>query len=108
MRMLHEHRTGPMPTVDEMADGVFLSPSRLMHLFRDNVARPIRRYGLWQRLLLALHYMADGTSITEAAHAAAFSDAAHLTRTFRAMIGVTSSELFKNSRSIQAIVCYDA
>lgn len=108
MRRLRAHRSASFPTVDELAAAVFLSPSRLMHLFREQTGLPMRRYGLWQRLLLALRYLADATPITQAAHAAGFSDAAHLTRTFRAMFGVTPSDLFKNSRFIQATACYDA
>lgn len=108
IRLIRARRAGALPSVDELAEAVFLSPSRLMHLFREQIGLPIRRYGLWQRMLLALRYMAGGTPLTQAAHAAGFADAAHLTRTFRAMFGVTPSNLFKNSRFIQATACYEA
>ena len=70
-----------------------LSPSRFMHAFTGSVGVPVRPYVLWLRLQRAacdLHY---GASVTSAAHRAGFSDAAHLTRTFRRMLGATPSDL---------------
>ena len=81
---------------------------QLKDSLREQMGLPIRRYALWQRMLAALGDMAGGAPTTEAAHAAGFSDAAHLSRTFRAMFGVPPSELFKNSRFVQAIPCFEA
>lgn len=41
-----EHK---MASIEELAQAVGLSPSRLIHLFKDEVGIPIRRYLLWQR-----------------------------------------------------------
>ncbi len=93
-------------SLEQLAAAVYLSPSRLMHLFREQLGLPIRRYILWQRMLNALQEMAQGGSLTEAAHNAGFADSAHMTRTFRMMFGIAPSELFRNSRFIQVISCY--
>ncbi len=93
-------------SVEQLAETAHLSPSRLMHLFRDQLGLPIRRYILWQRLLTALQAMAEGQSLTEAAHQAGFADSAHLTRTFHMMSGIKPSEMLKNSRFVQVISCY--
>ena len=85
-----------------LSTAVALSPSRLSHLFREQVGLPIRRFLLWLRLREALSAVARGESLTTAAHAAGFSDAAHFTRTFRRMLGIAPSELAGRSKFVQA------
>jgi AraC-like DNA-binding protein len=75
-----------------------LSQSRLMHVFTESVGVPLRPYILWLRLQRAACELMDGRSVTEAAHSAGFSDAAHLTRTFRRMLGTTPSDLALRKR----------
>ena len=70
-----------------------LSPSRFMHVFTESVGVPVRPYILWLRLQRAACDLTEGASVTSAAHHAGFSDGAHLTRTFRRMLGVTPSDL---------------
>jgi len=70
-----------------------LSPSRFMHVFTASVGVPLRPNVLWLRLQRACGELMRGSSLTEAAHSAGFSDAAHMTRTFRRMLGTTPSEL---------------
>jgi len=85
-----------------LSTAVALSPSRLSHLFREQVGLPIRRFLLWLRLREALAVVARGESLTTAAHAAGFSDSAHFTRTFRRMLGIAPSELAGRSKFVQA------
>ena len=75
-----------------------LSRSRLMHLFTESVGVPIRPYLLWLRLQRAACDLMNGASVTDAAQNAGFSDAAHLTRTFRRMLGTTPSDLALRKR----------
>jgi AraC-like DNA-binding protein len=70
-----------------------LSPSRFMHAFTESVGIPVRPYILWIRLQRGACDLMDGASVTNAAHRAGFSDAAHMTRTFRRMLGATPSNL---------------
>jgi len=72
-----------------------LSRSRFMHAFTESVGVPVRPYVLWLRLQRACGLLMRGASITEAAHSAGFSDAAHLARTCRRMLGTTPSELVR-------------
>jgi AraC-like DNA-binding protein len=70
-----------------------LSQTRFMHVFTESVGVPLRTYILWLRLQRACCDLIDGNTVTQAAHNAGFSDAAHLTRTFRRMLGTTPTEL---------------
>lgn len=87
-------------SIHEIAAGVELSESRFSHLFTENVRIPVRRYLLWLRLRDAMHLFAKGDSLTEVAHEAGFSDSAHLTRTFRSLLGIAPSALTKESTII--------
>mgnify|MGYP001815708466 FL=1 len=80
----------------ELADRVALSPDRLRHLFSEQLGIPIRSYKSWARVRRAITLLAQGGSLTEVAHEANFVDAAHLSRTFRDMFGITLSELGKS------------
>jgi AraC-like DNA-binding protein len=78
-----------------------LSPSRFMHVFTAEVGIPIRPYLRWLKLERATLALGAGASQAEAAHAAGFSDAAHMARSFRTMLGTTPSTL-RRSQSVQA------
>jgi AraC-like DNA-binding protein len=84
---------GETVSLKTVAATVGLSPSRFMHLFTASVGVPLRPYILWLRLQCGAGELARGTSVTDAAHAAGFADAAHFTRTFRRMIGATPRQV---------------
>ncbi len=88
-----------------VAQTVGLSEGRLVHLFREQVGIPIRRYLLWMRLVRSIEILFDGSSLTTAAHNSGFADSAHFARTFRRMFGLTPSGLFKNSQFVQVVAC---
>jgi AraC-like DNA-binding protein len=75
-----------------------------MHAFTESVGVPLRPYILWLRLQRAACDLIHGATATEAAHSAGFSDAAHLTRTFRRMFGVTPTELALHKRMIHGVL----
>lgn len=92
------------PKLRELADEVCLSSGRLVHLFKEQVGIPIRKYILWKRMLNAVHYMTTGATLTTAAHEAGFADSAHFSRTFSRMFGMMPSAITKNSQFIQVYV----
>jgi AraC-like DNA-binding protein len=80
-------------SLESLADRAGLSPSRFMHVFTESLGVPLRPYLLWLRLQHAAGRLLAGASATEAAHEAGFSDAAHLSRTFRRILGTTPREI---------------
>lgn len=70
-----------------------LSQSRFMHVFTQSTHVALRPYVLWLRLQRGCGALMSGSSITEAAHRAGFADAAHMSRTFRRMLGTTPRQL---------------
>lgn len=94
LRFLREQLgTADALSLDKLADVAGLSPSRFMHVFTSSVGVALRPYILWLRLQRACGELMRGASVTEAAYSAGFSDGAHMTRTFRRMLGTTPKEL---------------
>lgn len=73
--------------------GIYLSPSRLRHLFVEQTGLAFQTYLLWLRLVRAVQAYSEGSNLTEAAHLAGFSDSAHFSRTFRRTFGLPATTL---------------
>ena len=101
---LQEHlgRSGDW-SLQALAGIAKLSPSRFMHAFTESVGVPIRPYIRWLRLQQAACELMDGVSVSAAAHRAGFSDAAHLSRTFRRMLGTSPSEISLRKRMSRGV-----
>jgi AraC family transcriptional regulator len=89
---INSHLHQPL-TLDEVAGEACLSPSRFRHLFVEETGTALRPYILWRRFVLVWELLADGATLSAAAHRAGFADAAHLTRTSRSMFGFPPSAL---------------
>jgi AraC-like DNA-binding protein len=79
--------------VAETARQVSLSESRLTHLFSEKVGISPRQWRRWLLLRKAMFALFTGQSATSAAYFAGFADAAHLSRTCRALTGATPRQL---------------
>jgi AraC-like DNA-binding protein len=77
----------------EAAAHVGLSSGRARHLFVENTGLPFRTYLLWLRLMRAVELFSGGSSLTDAAQGAGFSDSSHFSRTFRRMFGIAADSL---------------
>lgn len=101
VRALLETLRGLPPDADTsleaLAAEAALSPSRLMHAFTESVGIPLRPYVRWLRLQRAATAIVTGTPLSLAAAEAGFSDAAHMSRTFKQMFGMTPSALQRRS-----------
>ncbi|MEO7998619.1 MAG: AraC family transcriptional regulator [Gemmatimonadaceae bacterium] len=80
-------------TLEDVASEACLSPSRFRHVFVEATGMALRPYILWRRFVHVWELLSAGGSLSTAAHAAGFADAAHLTRTSRSMFGFPPSAL---------------
>lgn len=87
------NRRGEDLRLPDLARAVGLSPSRLSHLFSEEVGTSLRAYTAWTRLRRAAGRLAEGASITRAAHDAGFVDGAHMTHAFKRTFGLSPTEL---------------
>jgi AraC-like DNA-binding protein len=78
-------------TLDEVAGEACLSPGRFRHLFVEQTGMGLRPYLLWRRFLRVWELLMAGETLSSAAHAAGFADAAHLSRTSRSTFGFPPS-----------------
>ncbi len=85
------------PPVDALAASVGLSPSRLQHLFSEQMSVPMKSFVLWARMRRALLLIQSGVALTEVAHGLGFSDQAHFSRTFQGFFGVKPSSISRSS-----------
>jgi AraC family transcriptional regulator len=82
-------------SLGDAAASVYLSEGRFAHLFKQQMGLPFRRYMLWRKLARAVVAIGRERTLAAAAHAADFSDAAHLTRTFYQMFGIPPSVMMR-------------
>lgn len=83
---------GPL-TLRKLMGVACLSEGRLIHLFKEQVGIPIRRYILWTRLQVSVQRVLQGETLTRAAHSGGFADSAHFSRTFSEMFGIRPSDV---------------
>ncbi len=97
VRRVLRHLRGLPPGGDTslaaLAEVARLSPGRLMHTFTESIGIPLRPYLAWLRLQRAAGEITRGTPLSLAAASSGFSDAAHMSRTFRRMLGMAPSML---------------
>jgi AraC-like DNA-binding protein len=89
---INAHLDRPL-SLDDVASVACLSPSRFRHLFVEQTGVGLRPYVLWRRFLHVWSLLTAGESLSTAAHAAGFADAAHLSRTSRSTFGFPPSAM---------------
>ncbi len=95
---LLEQRLGDPPSIPDLAGELGLRQRDLSARFRRETGLTVRRYVLWLRVQAAVTALAREHTLTQAAYAAGFADAAHLSRTFAQMFGVAPSDSIAASR----------
>lgn len=82
-------------SIERLAGVLYLSPSRLMHRFREHAGCTVHQYVLQKRLAEAAASIRRGESVTHAAQRAGFADYSAFLRAFRKHYGCLPSEMKK-------------
>lgn len=87
--------------IPRITASVFLSESRISHLFKEHVGISLKKYLVWSRLKRAVNFLInEGASFTEASYESGFYDQAHLSNAFKQFMGMNPSKPY-NSRTLQ-------
>lgn len=86
----------PTDGLDTLADKVGVSTDRMSTLFQDAVGLPMRSYLLWRKTHRIAELLSEGMSLTEIAHAAGFTDSAHMCHMFQDVFGAPPTHFLRN------------
>lgn len=87
--------------IGELAEKVFLSQSRLSHLFKEETKISLSSFLVIMKIAKAYEYILAGESITEASIKAGFNSPSHFATTNKNMFGISANEFRKDVRVIQ-------
>jgi len=87
--------------IEEMAKKVFLSKSRLSHLFKEETNITLNSFLVIMKIIKTYKYILEGRNITEASIQAGFNSPSHFATTNKNMFGITTNKLKNNIRVIQ-------
>lgn len=85
-------------TIPPLAKQVFLSESRLSHLFKVEVGISLSSYLVHEKIRKAFRLIFEGNTLTDAAIEAGFSISSHFFRCVREKLGMSPSIITKDSR----------
>lgn len=89
---INDHLPLPM-TVQSLAERFYLSPSWLMHRFKEVTGCTLHQYILQKRLILAASLIRDGVPVLKASGQSGFSDYSTFLRAFRTAYHVAPRDL---------------
>lgn len=102
IKFIEENELEYKNLMSELTSQVFLSDSRLSHLFKEHIGISIKKYLVWNKLRQAINlYLSENTNLTDVSLQSGFFDQAHLTNSFKNVLGVSPSKAY-NSRIIQS------
>lgn len=95
------------PSLQQMANKLFLSPSRISHLFKDLCGIGYSQYILCRRLEQSEHLLQQTDhDITSISYQLGFSNPSHFCRSFKEHIGITPTAYIKKEVNIELSQLY--
>ena len=81
--------------VDDLCNKIYVSKSRLSHLFREQTGMTLHSYLAFEKLNKTFHYFYEGRNITEACMLAGFNSSSHCAATCKRMFGISLRDIYK-------------
>jgi AraC-like DNA-binding protein len=104
LRLIEEIEENKLEQVKEIAKHLFLSESRLSHLFKSETGMSLKSYLLLSKMLKVYECVFEGMNITNAAIASGFDSSAHFAMTHKKMTGMSTREVIKDSRFLKVSI----
>ena len=97
--MLNDFSGGKMTAAD-CAASVHLSPSRFLHLFKEETGIAFRSFRAWKRARHLLHFANQDINLAHLAQDIGYPDSTHFSHSIRRFYGLQPRAIFEGSRDL--------
>jgi AraC-like DNA-binding protein len=92
--------SGSKMTAADYAGAVNLSPSRFLHLFKEQTGVSFRAFRAWKRARHLLHFVNEDINLAHLAQHIGYPDSTHFSHSIRRFYGLQPRAIFSGSRDL--------
>jgi AraC-like DNA-binding protein len=92
--------SGSKMTAADCAASVNLSPSRFLHLFKEQTGISFRAFRAWKRARHLLHFVNEDINLAHLAQDIGYPDSTHFSHSIRRFYGLQPRAIFSGSRDL--------
>ncbi|MGB8605878.1 helix-turn-helix domain-containing protein [Bradyrhizobium sp.] len=92
--------SGGKMTATDCAASVSLSPSRFLHLFKEQTGVSFRAFRAWKRARHLLHFVNEDINLAHLAQDIGYPDSTHFSHSIRRFYGLQPRAIFSGSRDL--------
>jgi AraC-like DNA-binding protein len=92
--------SGVKMTAADCAASVSLSPSRFLHLFKEQTGVSFRAFRAWKRARHLLHFVNEDINLAHLAQDIGYPDSTHFSHSIRRFYGLKPRAIFEGSRDL--------
>jgi AraC-like DNA-binding protein len=92
--------SGAKLTAADCAASVHLSPSRFLHLFKEQTGISFRAFRAWKRARHLLHFVNEDINLAHLAQDIGYPDSTHFSHSIRRFYGLQPRAIFSGSRDL--------